>query len=90
MDETAFKQVGKGLFKEIYFRLGGGASGWTADYWQEFFEEAELDWRFMVEEPKSAEHNRMFIVTDQQARVHRLFFLTDQSEEDFFRQPGDE
>ncbi|MDQ1557358.1 MAG: hypothetical protein QOD32_418 [Pyrinomonadaceae bacterium] len=91
MDEPVFKQVGKGLFKEMYFRLGGGeASGWTADYWQKFFEEAELDWRFMVEEPRSAEHNRMFIVTDHKAREHRMFFLTDQSEEDFFRQPGDE
>ncbi|MDQ1592521.1 MAG: hypothetical protein QOG71_3148 [Pyrinomonadaceae bacterium] len=91
MDEPTFKQVGKGLFKEIYFRHGGGeGSGWTADYWQKFYEEAELDWRFMVEEPRSAEHNRMFIVTDHKAREHRLFFLTEQAEEDFFRQPGDE
>jgi hypothetical protein len=31
MDEPAFGQVSKGLFKDIYFRLGGGeASGWTA------------------------------------------------------------
>lgn len=34
-----FKEVTKEKFKEIYFRLGGGKrSGWTAEYWQEFFE----------------------------------------------------
>lgn len=92
MDEPAFKQVSKGLFKEIYFRLGGGeAAGWTADYWRESFEDkADLGWRFMVEEPRSAEHDRMCVVTDHQAREHRLFFVTDQSVEDFFHQPGDE
>ena len=92
MNEPVFKQVSKELFKDIYFRLGGGeSSGWTALYWREFFEDkAELDWRFMVEEPRSAEHDRMFVVTDQQAGEHRLFFLTEQSEEDLFRQPGDE
>ena len=92
MDEPAFKQVSKGLFKDIYFRLGGGeASGWTADYWREFFEDkVEPDWTFMVEEPMSAEHDRMFVVTDHQAREHRLYFVTDQSAEDFFHQPGEE
>jgi hypothetical protein len=92
MDEPTFRQVSKGLFKDIYFRLGGGeSSGWTADYWQEYFEaEAELDWRFMVEEPRSVEHDRMFVVTDHQTREHRLFFVKDQSAEEFFHQPGDE
>ena len=91
MDESTFKQVSKGLFKEIYFRLGGGAStGWTADYWRKFFEEAELDWRFMVEEPRSPEHNRMFIVTDTKAREFRLFFITEESEDHFMEWPGGE
>lgn len=92
MDEPTFKQVSKGLFKEIYFRLGGGeSSGWTADYWRKFYEdEAKLDWRFMIEEPRSAEHDRMCVVTDHLAREHRLFFVTDQSVEDIFHQPGDE
>lgn len=89
MDEPTFKQVSKELFKEIYFRLGGGAAtGWTADYWQKFFEkQVELDWRFMVEEPRSAEHNRMFVVTDPQAREYRLFFLTEQAEDNFMQWP---
>jgi len=92
MGESTFKQVSKEMFKEMYFRLGGGkSSGWTADYWREFFEgEVEPGWRFMVEEPRSAEHDMMFVVTDPQAREHRLFFLTDQSTEDFFDQPGEE
>jgi hypothetical protein len=91
MDEPAFKQVSKGLFKEIYFRLGGGeASGWTADYWRKFFEDKDdPGWMFMVEEPRSAGHNRMFIVTDYQAREYRLFFVTEQSE-DSFHLPFDE
>lgn len=91
MDEPAFKQVSKGLFKEIYFRLGGGeSSGWTADYWREVFEEeSELGWRFMVEEPSSAEHDRMCVVTDHEAREHRLFFVTEPSAEDFFGRHGE-
>lgn len=83
MDEPAFKQVGKGLFKEMYFRLGGGkGSGWTEEYWRKFFEEKDdLGWRYLVEEPRSAAHNRMFLVTDPGAREHRMYFLTEESEE---------
>jgi hypothetical protein len=87
MDEPAFKQVSKDLFKEMYFRIGGGKSGWTADYWQKFFEDTELGWRFMVEEPRSAEHNRMFVVTDCKAREYRLFFITEQAEDHFMEWP---
>ncbi len=91
MGEPAFKQVSKGLFEEIYFRLGGESSGWTADYWREVIEPgAGLGWRFMVEEPRSAEHNRMWVVTDHKAKEHRLFFMTKQSAEDFFDPLGDE
>lgn len=91
MGEPAFKQVSKGLFKDIYFRLRGESSVWTADYWWDVIEPyTELGWRFMVEEPRSAEHNRMFIVTDHKAMEHRLFFMTEQSEEDFFEWPGHE
>jgi hypothetical protein len=91
-DEPAFKQVSESLFREMYFRLGGGeASGWTADYWRKVIEPyIELGWRFMVEEPRSAEHNRMFIVTDHKAMEHRLFFMTEQSEDHFMEWPGHE
>jgi hypothetical protein len=82
--------VTKEEFKGVYFRLGG-SSGWTADYWQEFFEvQVEPGWRFLVEEPRSPEHDRMWIVSDQGAKEHRLFFSTDQDTEDFFDYPGKE
>ena len=91
-DEPAFKEVTKETFKEIYVRLGGGRrSGWTADYWREFFEDkVKPEWRFMVQEPTSPEHDQMWIVTDDEAREYRLFFMTEQSTEDFFDFPGKE
>jgi hypothetical protein len=90
MDGPVFKQVSKGLFEDIYLRLGGGSSGWTADYWREVIEPyTELGWRFMVEEPRSAAHNRMWVVTDHKAMEHRLFFTTEQSEESFLEWPGE-
>ena len=80
----AFKEVTKEKFKEMYFRLGGGKrSGWTAEYWQEFFEnKAKPGWKFMVEEPRSAKHIRMNIVTDNKAKEYRMFFTTEEEEED--------
>ena len=86
------KEVSKAKFKEIYFRHGGGKySGWTADYWQKFFEDGvKPGWRFMVEEPESPQHDSMWIVSDDQAKEYRLFFMTDQSTEDFFDHPGKE
>lgn len=90
MEGSTFTNVSKPLFKEVYLRLGGGeASGWTADYWREVVEpKAGPGWRFMVEEPRSAAHNRMCLVTDHEAMEHRLFFTTEQSEEDFFGWPA--
>lgn len=92
MDESAFKEVTREKFKEVYFRFGGGDfSGWTADYWRKFFEdEVEPGWRFMVEEPRSPDHDRMWIVTDQENGEYRMFFLTERSTEDFFNYPGKE
>jgi hypothetical protein len=83
-DAPAFKEVTKEKFKEMYFRLGGGKrSGWTAEYWQEFFEDkAQPGWKYMVEEPRSAKHNRMNIVTDNKAKEYRMFFMTEEEEED--------
>ena len=69
MSESSFKEVAKEEFKEIYFRLGGGEStGWTADQWQQSFEDkVRPGWRFMVQEPRSPEHDNMWIVSDQEA-----------------------
>lgn len=78
-DRPAFTAVSKESFREIYFRLGAAPySGWTADYWQKFFEEeVHADWTFMVEQPRSPAHDQMWIVSDTQARQYRLFFLRD-------------
>ena len=80
---TGFKEVTKEKFKEVYFRLGGGkSSGWTADYWQKFFENNDKPgWKFMVEEPRSPKHVRMYIVTDTEAKEYRLFFMTEEDED---------
>ena len=43
----------------------------------------------MVEEPRSAAHNRVWVVTDYKALERRLFFTAEQSEEGFFEWPGD-
>jgi len=91
-DKTAFREVTKEEFRKIYFRLGGGdRSGWTADYWQEFFEDAvNPGWRFMVEEPRGPEHDRMWLVTDHETTEYRLFFMTDDPTESFFDYPEKE
>ena len=91
MDEPTFKQVGKELFEEMYLRLGGGSStGHTADYWRKVIEPyTGPGWRFMVEEPKSPAHNRMFLVMDPKAMEHRMFFLTEEAEDRFMEWPGE-
>jgi len=78
-DTTAFREVSKEVFREMYFRLGGAPySGWTAEYWQRFFEdEVHHDWRYLVEAPRTPAHDQMWIVADGKAGEYRLFFLTD-------------
>jgi hypothetical protein len=44
----------------------------------------------MVEEPRSAKHIRMNIVTDNKAKEYRMFFTTEEEEEDSSDWPGDE
>jgi hypothetical protein len=92
VDQSAFKEVTKEEFKKIYFRLGGGDnSGWTADYWQEFFEIAvKPSWKFMVQEPRDPQHDQMWIVTDSAAKEYRLFFMTEESTDSVFDFPGKE
>lgn len=82
------KEVTKEQFKEVYFRLGGGASGWGLDYWNKFFEHDESGRKYLVEEPKTPQHTEMMIVTDGDAHEYRLFFMTDESMEAFFDFPG--
>jgi hypothetical protein len=83
------KEVTKKQFKEIYFRLGGGAaSGWSPEYWNKFFEdEKRPGMKYLLEEPETPQHTRMMIVTDYDRYEYRLFFLTEESEESLFDFP---
>jgi hypothetical protein len=81
------KEVTKEEFRKVYFELGV-ASGWTLEYWNEFFEvEKRAGMKYLLEEPRTAEHSRMMIVTDYGMNEYRLFFLTEESEESFFDFP---
>ncbi len=85
------KEVTKAQFKEIYFRLGGGAAtGWGLDYWNTFFEdEAIPGMKYLLEEPAAPDQVRMMIVKDFPRNEYRLFFLTEESEDSFFEFPDD-
>jgi hypothetical protein len=78
-------------FKEIYFKLGGGAeTGWGLEYWNESFEGEKIPgMKYLMEEPATPEHTRMMIVTDYGLNEHRLFFLTEESEESLFDFPDE-
>ncbi|MEI6207915.1 MAG: hypothetical protein WCP20_14120 [Desulfuromonadales bacterium] len=85
------KEVSKTQFKEIYFRLGGGAStGWDLEYWNTFFKDEKIPgMKYLIEEPATPEHDRMMIVTDTGSIEYRLFFLTEESEEFHFEFPNE-
>jgi hypothetical protein len=78
------KEVSKEQFKNMYFKLH---EGWGQDYWDKFFEkEKQIPMKYLIQEPESPRHSRMMIVSDYGAREYRLFFLTLEEEEGFFRQ----
>ncbi len=74
-------QVSKGEFKNLYFRFAQPNSGWTADYWHQFFE-CEILAKYYFEQPHSPTANRMMISSGNGS--HRMFFLTEGAEESFF------
>jgi len=78
-------KVTKEQFKEIYFKYGKAEDGWEQDYWDEFYEPDENPpMRYNIELPKTDKESRMMIVTDHGSNEYRLFFLTDDQEEDLF------
>jgi hypothetical protein len=83
------KEVTKEKFKEIYVKLGGGTeTGWSLEYWNKFFEDEKIPgMKYLLDEPETPEHTRMMIVTS--VNEHRLFFVTEESEESFFDFPDD-
>ena len=77
------KEVPREEFKAVYFKFGRAEEGWGPRYWDKLFEPPERSAiKYMVEEPESPAHCRMMIVSD--AREHRLFFMTEESEDSFF------
>jgi hypothetical protein len=79
------KEVTKAEFKDAYFRLGGGKDGWTRSYWDKFYEpEPKVPMKYLVEEPPTPAHTRMFVVDDHAAKEYRLFFMTEEAEETHF------
>jgi hypothetical protein len=85
------KEVTKEQFKEIYFRLGGGAAtGWGVECWNRSYEVEKIPgMKYLAESPETPEHTRMMIVTDYGGHEYRLFFMTEESEESFFEFPDD-
>jgi hypothetical protein len=79
------KEVSKAEFKKAYMQYRGDNDGWTDAYWQHFFENEEGK-RYFLEPPESLRHTRLFITTSSDRR--HMYFLTLQSEEDFFDYPG--
>ncbi|NOS55473.1 MAG: hypothetical protein HOP37_04365 [Cyclobacteriaceae bacterium] len=74
-------QVSKSEFKNLYFRFAQPNNGWTADYWNQFFER-EQNKNYFYEEPASPAQSQMMIVSGN--NKHRMIFLTENSEEAFF------
>ena len=83
------REATKEEFREIYFRLGGGArGGWTEDYWNHHFErETSRPMKYKIEEPASPEHTSMMIVADFAIDEYRLFFMTEEDNDNLFVWP---
>jgi hypothetical protein len=62
-------------------------AGWGPAYWIEFYENLE-GWKWFFSEPESSRHSRMNIVNDHGSQKVRMFFLTEDAEEQFYGYPG--
>lgn len=81
------KEITKEEFKKIYFENAQPNSGWTQDYWYHFYENEE-NIRYFLAPKSSKNENRMFISSNKDS--HRIYFLTEESEESFFRQSAED
>lgn len=75
------EEVTKADFKELYLQYASEESGWTASYWEAFFEN-EVGCRYFIIRPASKEEHRMFIRSG--SGQHCIYFLTEEGEESFF------
>ncbi len=81
------KEVSKAKFKDLYFKYATPNSGWTQEYWNQFYEEEEGK-RYFFTSPETPESTRMFVVSGEDC--HRMILLTEDAEESFFDFPGKE
>lgn len=79
------EELTKETFKKLYFQYATPNSGWTEDYWNQFYEN-ETGKRYFLSRPTTPESTRMFIVTE--GINHRMIFLTEDAEESFFDFPA--
>jgi hypothetical protein len=79
------EEVTKEKFKELYFTYATPHSGWTEDYWNQFYDRQQGD-RYFFTKPETPEATRMFIMSGD--KTHRMIFMTEESEESFFDFPG--
>jgi hypothetical protein len=80
-------EVTKDEFKDLYFKYATPNSGWTLDYWNRFFENGQGK-KYFFSKPSTPQSTRMFIIDE--GDIHRMIFLTEDSEESFFDFPGKE
>lgn len=81
------EEITKEKFKELYFKYSTPHSGWTEDYWNQFYE-METGKRYFFTRPETPESIRVFIVSDDLKR--RMIFLTEEAEDSFFDNSGRE
>ncbi|MCF7844162.1 hypothetical protein K9M47_04735 [Candidatus Gracilibacteria bacterium] len=87
MSEHLEKEIIKEEFKKMYFKYALPDSGWTQDYWDDFYEGGK-NIKYIFTEPNSPDATSMFIVSGDDEL--RMFFMTEESEESFFDYPGKE
>ena len=80
------REITKQEFKTLYIKYGQSQkdSGWTEDYWNEFYGN-EIGKRYFFTEPIKPDQTRMFI--NSGSNTERIFLLSEEAEESFFEYP---
>jgi hypothetical protein len=79
------REVSKAEFKKLYFTHASPNSGWTEDYWNNFFEKEENK-KYFFTAPDSPLSTQLFIISDSSSQ--RMVFLTEDATESFFDNPN--
>ena len=79
-------QITKQEFKKIYFDYGRmhPGTGWTADYWEHFYEHGERI-KYEVTEPEFPNADVMWVSDGSDTK--RIFFLSEDETENFYDFP---